>query len=165
MTAGGGAPPTFQVTLRDPAEADVPTLFQHQQDPESVRMAAFPKRDWDAFVAHWKKISADEAVIMRTVLVDGEVAGSVGSFERNGVREVGYWFGREHWGKGVATKALAAFLDIDVSRPLYARVVTHNRGSLRVLEKCGFVIVDEDLGSIDVPGEEVEEHILRLNQD
>ncbi len=42
---------------------------------------------------------------------------------QTGQREVGYWFGRQYWGKGVATRALAAFLDHVAVRPLYAHVV------------------------------------------
>jgi len=53
-------------------------------------------------------------------------------------REVGYWIGREHWGRGVATAALAAFVAEVTERPLFAHVVNSNAGSIRVLEKCGF---------------------------
>ena len=43
------------------------------------------------------------------------------------------------WGRGVATRALAAFLgEAETTRPLFAGVVAHNAGSMRVLEKCGF---------------------------
>ena len=66
------------------------------------------------------------------------------SFERSGRREVGYWLGREHWGRGVATAALRAFLGEERTRPLHAGVLPANAGSLRVLEKCGFDVVGED---------------------
>ncbi|MBP8242640.1 MAG: GNAT family N-acetyltransferase, partial [Thermoflexales bacterium] len=62
----------------------------------------------------------------------------------SGQREVGYWLGREFWGKGIATRALEAFLAIDTTRPLHAFVVHHNLGSIRVLEKCGFVRAAQD---------------------
>ena len=35
--------------------------------------------------------------------------------------------------------ALAAFVPLVDVRPLRARVASHNAGSIRVLEKCGFV--------------------------
>jgi RimJ/RimL family protein N-acetyltransferase len=66
------------------------------------------------------------------------------SFERDGRREVGYWLGRDHWGRGVATAALVAFLGQERTRPLYAGVLPANGGSLRVLEKCGFSVLGED---------------------
>lgn len=116
-------------------------------------MAAFPPRDKDAFTAHWKtKILGDDAVVSKAVLVDGEVAGNVVSFEYLGKREVGYWIGREHWGKGVATRALSAFLGLVTERPLYAGVAKHNVASIRVLEKCGFTISDDDAEPSAAPG-------------
>ena len=130
------------VTLRDVTEADLPILFEHQRDPEGARMAAFVPRDRDAFMKHWAGILANDSLVKRTILFDGEVAGNVVSFEMEGKREVGYWIGREFWGKGVATRALAEFVDEISERPLHAWVATSNVGSIRVLEKCGFVHID-----------------------
>jgi len=47
-------------------------------------------------------------------------------------------------------------------RPLYARAAHDNRASIRVLEKCGFVIVGQDRGFSNARGREVEEVILKL---
>jgi RimJ/RimL family protein N-acetyltransferase len=151
------------VLLRDVKEADLPIFFEHQMDPVANEMAAFTPRERDAFTAHWTKILADETVTIKTILFDGHVAGNVVSFERLGEREVGYWIGREYWGKGIATQALSAFLTHAKERPLYARVAKHNVGSLRVLEKCGFAIWGEDDGTSDPRLEPVEELILKLS--
>jgi RimJ/RimL family protein N-acetyltransferase len=153
---------TSDVQLRDVTESDLPIFFEQQLDPDATEMAAFPARDRAAFMAHWARIMANGAVILKTILFDGKVAGNIVSFEMSGEREVGYWIGKEYWGKGIATKALTAFLDHDKTRPLYAHVAKHNIGSLRVLEKCGFTIVGEDKGFPDTHGEEVEEFILKL---
>ena len=99
-------------------------------------MAAFPARDHDAFTAHWAKTLADETNITRSVLLNGEVAGNLGSWLADDGREVGYWLGREFWGKGVATAALAAFLREIDERPLLAHVASHNVGSIRVLRSA-----------------------------
>ncbi len=125
-------------------------------------MAAFPARDREAFTAHWTKILGDDTVTTKTILFDGEVAGNVVSWERSGERLVGYWIGRQYWGKGVATRALSEFLGHVATRPLYARVAKHNVASLRVLEKCGFTISGHDTVPADTGGEEVEEVILKL---
>jgi RimJ/RimL family protein N-acetyltransferase len=135
---------TTGLLLRDVVEADVPIFFEHQLDPVANELAAFPPRDRDAFTTHWAKILADEASVIKTVVVDGHVAGNVLSFEHEGQREVGYWLGRTFWGKGVATSALAKFLVVEKRRPLLASVARHNIGSIRVLEKCGFAISSED---------------------
>jgi RimJ/RimL family protein N-acetyltransferase len=83
-------------------------------------------------------------VRVQAVVADGRLAGNVLSFVHDGRREVGYWIGREFWGAGVATAALAAFLDLETARPLYAGVARWNAGSLRVLEKCGFAVCAEE---------------------
>ena len=136
-------PGPHAVDLREVVEEDLPILFEHQRDPEASRMAAFPPRDRDAFMAHWHRILRDEANTNRTVVVDGQVAGHVDCFQWSGRWEVGYWIGREHWGRGVATRALTDFVQLVRRRPLYAGVASHNVASIRVLEKCGFVFSDE----------------------
>jgi len=133
----------MRVELREAVEDDLPILFRNQADPEAGAMAAFLSRDWDAFVAHRAKIGADPDTLVRTILVDGEVAGNIGSWPAEADRNVGYWIGRAFWGRGVATAALRAFLDLETTRPLTAYVAAHNIGSRRVLEKCGFDVVRE----------------------
>ncbi|MGH2528183.1 MAG: GNAT family N-acetyltransferase [Actinomycetota bacterium] len=153
---------TTEIFLRDVTEDDLPIFFEHQLDPEANQMAAVPARDREAFTAHWTKILGDDTVTKKTVLFDGQVAGNVVSFERFGEREVGYWIGRQYWGKGVATRALSEFLDHVTTRPLYARVAKHNVASLRVLEKCGFTISGHDTAPADTGGQDLEEVILKL---
>ncbi|HEX2742612.1 MAG TPA: GNAT family N-acetyltransferase [Rubrobacter sp.] len=142
MAGRASGPPT--VILRDVAEGDLPVFFEHQLDPEATRMASFPARDRNAFMAHWTRILSDETVFTKTILFDGRVAGNVVSFVHSGEREVGYWVGKEFWGKGIATQALSVFLDQIETRPLYAHVARHNIGSIRVLQKCGFRISGEE---------------------
>lgn len=94
-----------KVSLRDVRESDLETFFTQQLDPEATRMAAFPARDRDAFFAHWKKVLGGTSVIVQAVILEGEVAGNVVSWEQDGVRKIGYWIGRAYWGKGVASAA------------------------------------------------------------
>jgi RimJ/RimL family protein N-acetyltransferase len=93
------------------------------------------------------------------------VAGSVASFEDFGQLEVTYWLGREFWGKGIATRALASLLAFQTTRPIYARAAKDNAASLRVLQKCGFVITGEDKGYANARGQVIEEYILTLTAD
>ena len=143
---------TNNIRIRDVTEPDLPILFEQQLDPDATAMAAFPSRDRDAFMAHWTKIMADESNILKTIIFDGGVAGNIVGWESSGEWEVGYWIGKEFWGKGIATKALLLFLNLVKTRPLYAHVVKHNVASRRVLEKCGFKVIRE----------EPEEFILKL---
>lgn len=133
-----------KLSLRPVTASDLPIFYLHQADKEAAKMAAFPSRDEENFYDHWHKIMADADNILLTVEVDGEVAGNVVSFKMDGVREVGYWIGRKFWGRGIATTAIAAFLEEMKIRPLYAHVAKTNPGSMRVLEKCGFILQSED---------------------
>jgi RimJ/RimL family protein N-acetyltransferase len=159
---------TNNVLLRDVTADDLPIFFNHQLDPEANYMAAFTARDpsdREAFTAHWTKIMADDAIIIKTILFAGQLVGHVSSFEQFGQREVSYWIGKEYWGKGIATMALSAFLDHLKTRPLYARAAKDNIASIRVLEKCGFTICGQDKGFANARGQEIEEFILKLSQD
>lgn len=146
-----------EVRLRNIERDDLPIFYAHQLDADAARMAACPPRDRAAFDAHWTtNILANPAAINQTIVVDGLVAGNIGSWPQDGVRFVGYWIGKEHWGKGVATRALATFLNVVTERPLYAHVAKHNGASIRVLEKCGFGVDGE------IAGEDVTEVVLVL---
>ena len=100
------------VLLRAVVPDDVPIFFEHQSDPEASAMAAFPSREYDAHMAHWaNNVLADETGYARTIDVDGQVAGNVVSWQADGRRLVGYWIGRDFWGRGIATRALAEMLE------------------------------------------------------
>src|SRR5215470_16976120 len=99
--------------LRDVVETDLPIFFEQQLDPEASRMAAFPSRtDWAAFVEHWRtKILGNPANGKQTIVWNDRVAGNVLSWTQDDRRLVGYWLGREYWGKGIATAALMEYLE------------------------------------------------------
>ncbi len=151
---------TEEVSLRKVSEGDLPIFFEQQRDPVANVMAAFPAKEREAFMAHWATIMADVNVGQQTILFDGQVAGNIVVFGPREHREVGYWIGREFWGKGIATRALGALLEEVKERPLYAHVAKHNIGSRKVLEKCGFRLWGEDRIAYD--GREVEDFVLIL---
>ncbi len=154
-----------RVKLREMQERDLPFFFEHQKDPISNQMAAFTSKDptdRNQFNNHWYRTLADGNIIKRTIMLDNDVVGHVLSFEMFGELEVTYWIDRTHWGKGIATEALKEFLPLVPIRPLYARAAKDNIGSIRVLEKCGFVIADEDKGFANARNKEIEEFIFIL---
>jgi RimJ/RimL family protein N-acetyltransferase len=143
--------------LRDVLESDLPTFYEDQLDEEAIRMVVFTSRDKEAFYQHWQKIMADQTSKKQTIVWNGEVAGNVLAFTMEGEREIGYWIGKKYWGKGIATRAVAEFLRYETARPLSAHIAKHNKGSIRVLEKCGFTLVGEDkefakTGEETIPG-------------
>lgn len=151
--------------LRDVTEDDLLIFFEQQLDPAANHMAAFTAKDpadRDAFAAHWAKILGDETITIKSIIFEGQVVGHVASFEWFGKPEVTYWIGKEYWGQGLATQALAQFLGHVKTRPLYAAAAKDNIASLRVLQKCGFTIVGYGKAFANARGEEIEEVMLKL---
>ncbi len=152
---------TNDIQIRPIIQSDLPIIFEQMSDPESSAMAALPSRDRVAFDAHWTKIMSNEDTILRAIEVDGQVAGHLVSFLLEQERQVGYWLGKEFWGRGIASESLKQFLGVVKTRPLFGRVAKHNIASRRVLEKCGFKVTGEDMYR-NSAGEEVEEFVLEL---
>jgi RimJ/RimL family protein N-acetyltransferase len=155
------------LTLREIRDEDLPLLFEQWADPVAVHMAAFTAPDHmdrDAFERRWSRLRADETVLARVIVVDDDVAGTIGSWGEPGEREVTYWIGRSYWGKGIATDALDAFLAVERSRPLHARVASDNVASRRVLEKCGFRVIATERNVAEARSAEIEELVLRLDE-
>jgi RimJ/RimL family protein N-acetyltransferase len=157
----------MDVSLREIRDDDLPVFYSNTSDPEAVWMAAFTHEDPSDrthFEAHWARIRQDPSVIALTVVGEGgEVVGSVGLYGPAEEREITYWIGREYWGHGVATAALRELLSVVPDRPLRARAAADNHASIRVLEKCGFVVTGSDRGFANARGEEIDEAVLTLS--
>ena len=151
------------VHLRQVEDQDVEVFFSHQADPLAVEMAAFPARDKAQHAAHWAKLRSDDTLYVRTIVADGEVAGNIGSWPDHGQQLLGYWIGRELWGRGVATQALTILINDVPVRPMHAHVVEHNVGSIRVLEKCGFRRDREQEAKAPAPNDGSEELVFVLD--
>jgi RimJ/RimL family protein N-acetyltransferase len=90
------------------------------------------------------------------------ITGVLRSFTMGGGREVTYWIDPSRWGHGLATRALQAFVEIEATRPLFARVAEHNIGSAKVLARVGFAQIGSAASYADGVGREVVEHIYCL---
>lgn len=128
----------MNLVLRPVNLDDLPALFEQQSDPECNRLAAVHPCGEPAFHQHWRRILADSSVIARAIEVDGVLVGSVNVFPMEDRTAVGYWIAREHWSRGIATRALSLLLVEVKTRPFTAWVADTNAASCRVLEKCGF---------------------------
>lgn len=136
-------------TLRAWRSEDVASLVRHADDRAvSINLRdRFPHPYTRADAASWiDLVAAQEPQRHFAIVVDGEAAGGIGFDPRTDVNrrtaEVGYWVGRVHWGRGIATEALVAIVDyafstFDLVR-LEASVYEWNPASARVLEKAGF---------------------------
>jgi RimJ/RimL family protein N-acetyltransferase len=163
----------MEIALREVRGTDLPIFFQQQLDHLANFMAAFISKDpsdRDAFMNHWETILSDTKARVRTIISEEneEVLGHVASYVDSefGKPEVTYWIGREYWGKGIATRALSEFLRREeTARPIYARVVSDNLGSVRVLEKCGFKVSGKAISFAPGRNREVEELIMELKDE
>ena len=151
--------------LRLVAESDIPVFFAHQLDPISSWQVAFIHKDptdRDAFNAHTAEALNDETVIMRTIVVDDEVAGYLTKYDIDGKPQIGFVLGREFWGKGIATDSAREFLSIYSKRPVYARTAFDNDASMRVLQKLGFKRTSEGNYFSNARGAEIVEILWTL---
>jgi RimJ/RimL family protein N-acetyltransferase len=139
---------TERLLLRPGWAEDAPALARAIADEQVVRNLAtapwpFALEDAEAFLA----APRDPAMpcFLITERTDGEprIVGACGLGRRpSGAVEMGYWVGKQHWGKGFATEAGRALIDIARALNLPRLEASHfldNPASGRVLEKLGFV--------------------------
>lgn len=137
---------TPDIKLRRTTAGDVRTLHALELDAASNALAGTKPRDWPTFEARWTQILADRdgsatGVTPRVIMADGVLAGAINIAPHEGSDSIGYWIAREHWGRGIASRAVALMLGEWARRPLLATTAGHNLPSIRVLEKNGFVVV------------------------
>lgn len=143
--------PIRGATVRPWRGEDLPALVQHANDPAVARQLRdrFPHPYEPAHALgflNWATLQPLTTVW--AIAVDGEAVGGVGlqlghDIERVSA-EIGYWVGQAHWGRGLATAALAgvtdhAFAQFELAR-IFAVPFADNQGSIRVLEKAGYVL-------------------------
>jgi len=135
---------TARLVLRPPTTDDLDDIVAEVNDFAVVRMLArvpFPygRADAEDFLA-WSRTSRNDL----NLVIDrqGRTIGCIGLNEIRSVCEFGYWLGRRHWRRGLASEAGRAFLgfcfaelDIDTIR---AGAFTDNPASLRLQQKLGF---------------------------
>lgn len=152
------------VRLRSVEQDDLPRMYQMQLDPVSNRMAVTIPRSAEVFDSHWTDALRDPSVTTKAILLGEQMVGYISCFPNEGRANVGYWVCREHWGKGIASRALVLLLLEIPARPLYAHVATSNGASRRVLQKCGFVVERVQVSPASDRYPECEEAVLVLNE-
>lgn len=145
---------TERLLLRRHRPGDVDDLLVFHSDPELVRYLPWPVRDRDAVV---------EFLVQRAGLVEAAEDGQWVSYAveladephpvigevllkrkdaARGVAEVGYALAPSAQGRGLASEAVAAMLDLGATafgvRTVHATVDERNAASIRLLERFGF---------------------------
>lgn len=139
-----------EIALRRTTEPDLRALHAFELDEASNELAGTQPRDWPTFQARWAEILADHdgtatGVTPRVILADGVLVGAVNIAPQDEADTIGYWIAREHWGRGIATRAVALMLIEHTRRPLFASAAGQNHASIRVLVKNGFEIVSRTM--------------------
>ena len=79
--------------------------------------------------------------------IDGEAVGGIGIVLNKDVErisaEIGYWLSEDYWNKGIMSQVIKqiseyVFTELPIIK-IYANVFSHNKASMRVLEKVGFI--------------------------
>lgn len=128
-----------RVQLRPVVEADLPYFYSQQCDPIANSMAAMKQQAEDAFYARWERILNSTETLVRTILADQVVVGSISCFPLELQVCLGYWVDSCSWGRGIASQAASQILKLEPRRPIFAYVADSNSRSARILEKNGFV--------------------------
>ena len=98
------------------------------------------------------------------IVVDGEACGGIGCHLQEDVYRrtalIGYWIGEAHWGRGIMTEAVRAFVPwifehFDVVR-IEAGVFAWNPASMRVLEKAGFRLEARERRAVTKAGKTID---------
>lgn len=136
------------ISLRPFSHLDKNTLIRilNDQKVSEFLSTKIPNPYTESDADWWINTGSKEGYI-RAITLNNQLIGCIGvvtdefEYSRNG--EIGYWFSQESWGKGFATLAVnlitdEVFNNTEINR-IHAAVFAGNVGSMRVLEKCGFV--------------------------
>lgn len=141
---------TERCRVRPFRPSDLDSLVKHANDPivASQLRDRFPHPyTHEVGRAFLESIAVADPIESFAIEVDGAAVGGVGVHPGSDVArasaEIGYWLGREFWGRGIATAAVRAVANDLLETAVYCRLHAHtfegNLASQRVLEKCGFV--------------------------
>jgi RimJ/RimL family protein N-acetyltransferase len=138
---------TERLLLRPGWAEDAPALAAAIADERIVRNLAtapwpYRLRDAEAFLAQPRDPLLPSFLIFERTAGEPRLIGSCGLGRRpSGTVELGYWIARPFWGRGFATEASAALVEIARALRLPRLQASHfldNPASGRVLEKLGF---------------------------
>ena len=138
---------TPRLLLRPGFPEDAMALLSAIADESVVRNLAtapwpYSIRDAEAYLAKPRDPVLPSLLIFERGPGAPQLVGACGLGRRpSGSVELGYWIGRSHWGRGLATEACTALIDIARTLGFLSLEGSHfidNPASGRVLEKLGF---------------------------
>ncbi len=148
---------TARTIIRRWTEDDASDLYRYASDSRVSEMALWPRHtsvEMSLYVIREFFMPNDQNFAISDKET-GEVIGCIGLVPAGeehynlapAEREIGYWIGYPHWGKGLATETLKSLLEYcKESLGLKSAILTideNNKASQRVADKCGFVQIDK----------------------
>ncbi len=138
---------TERLVLRAPHEEDVEDLSELANNRRVAEMLGrmphpYGEAEARSFIATSKLAGLGGAVYALTLADNGALVGCAGLTRNERGLELGYWVGEPFWGKGYATEAAHALVDLAFRATsivrLHASCRVVNPASRRVIHKCGF---------------------------
>ncbi|WP_108396633.1 GNAT family N-acetyltransferase [Devosia submarina] len=160
MSARNGLPATIRtdrLVLRLPNSGDLPRLVDllgnwKVVEPTAVIPFPYTEDDGRAFLNTLGAPGKAQSYAIAQA-TDDSLLGVVGmKFMENEPPELGYWLGEPFWGQGIVPEAASALLRATSNLGIpevRARVLAHNEGSIRVLEKCGFRLLEHTTSKVE----------------
>lgn len=165
----------MNISLRPWKETDLDNLVKYANNPEIARfmMDQFPHpysvEAGKAFISNASKVSPYRIL---AIDIDGEAVGGIGLHPQTDIfyknAELGYWLAEPFWGQGIMTEAVRQMVEYgfktwDITR-IFARPFGTNIGSIKVLEKTGFVLEGRFEKTIFKQGEYLDELVYALRR-
>ena len=122
--------------------------YLNQADVTRFLSSNIPQPYLDADALWWINTGCKDNALSKAIHVGNQFVGSVGVYLREReyahTAELGYWLSPQFWGRGIATEAVNRFVEevfetTSITR-IFNPVSAPNTASIRVMEKCGFVL-------------------------
>lgn len=140
-----------RIILRTPITSDAPEIYKQVRKADVRRMTLIPKPESVADSLRFIRFTQSslrkktDMILAIEEKANRRILGMIGIHNislKSKNSELGYWLGKQHWGKGYASEAVKmmlshAFLKLRMQR-VYAYVISSNETSIRVLDKRGF---------------------------
>jgi [ribosomal protein S5]-alanine N-acetyltransferase len=161
-----------RLILRRPQTEDAEAIQRLANDWEvAKRLARLPyPYTLENALFFLDEIASKELVWIAQHSETGELLGVAGlkPLEDAGTLELGYWLGRQFWGRGFGTEAANVVLDYAFGAPSTSAVTagcfTDNLRSERLLKKLGFHIAKESLRFCLAEGRELPHYDMLLTR-
>ncbi|CAF1206855.1 unnamed protein product [Rotaria sp. Silwood1] len=155
---------------------DIPSFIKYLNNPiieaNSITISyPYTTKDGEDFI---QKIKSDSLNLTRIFTIrlqtNNELIGECGlyrSIENERKTEIGYWLGEPYWHRGLMPKVVNKAIEIikiewkNLVR-IEAKIFPWNKASMRVAEKCGFVLEGVLRKHAYKNGQDIDEHLYAL---